>query len=56
MISTSGHLIPKFPEVRFHRTRIFIKMNIIDLTRKGGANMKIKKVKTNGGLNVIHRC
>ena len=23
MISTSGHLIPKFPEVRFHRTRIF---------------------------------
>ena len=24
MISTSGHLIPKFPEVRFHRTRIFI--------------------------------
>ena len=22
MISTSGHLIPKFPEVRFHRTRI----------------------------------
>ena len=25
MISTSGHLIPKFPEVRFHRTRIFIK-------------------------------
>ena len=31
-------------------------MNIIDLTRKGGANMKIKKVKTNGGLNVIHRC
>ena len=32
MISTSGHLIPKFPEVRFHRTRIFnlsgqIKMN-----------------------------
>ena len=25
MISTSGHLIPKFPEVRFHRTRIFKK-------------------------------
>ena len=25
MISTSGHLIPKFPEVRFHRTRIFSK-------------------------------
>jgi hypothetical protein len=25
VISTSGHLIPKFPEVRFHRTRIFIK-------------------------------
>ena len=24
MISTSGHLISKFPEVRFHRTRIFI--------------------------------
>ena len=24
VISTSGHLIPKFPEVRFHRTRIFI--------------------------------
>jgi transposase-like protein len=23
MISTSGHLISKFPEVRFHRTRIF---------------------------------
>ncbi len=23
VISTSGHLIPKFPEVRFHRTRIF---------------------------------
>ena len=22
MISTSGHLISKFPEVRFHRTRI----------------------------------
>ena len=26
MISTSGHLIPKFPEVRFHRTRIFKKI------------------------------
>ena len=26
MISTSGHLIPKFPEVRFHRTRIFIEV------------------------------
>ena len=25
MISTSGHLISKFPEVRFHRTRIFNK-------------------------------
>ena len=24
MISTSGHLISNFPEVRFHRTRIFI--------------------------------
>ena len=24
MIFTSGHLIPKFPEVRFHRTRIFV--------------------------------
>jgi transposase len=23
MISTSGHLISRFPEVRFHRTRIF---------------------------------
>ena len=23
VISTSGHLIPKFSEVRFHRTRIF---------------------------------
>ena len=23
MISTSGHLISNFPEVRFHRTRIF---------------------------------
>ena len=23
MISASGHLISKFPEVRFHRTRIF---------------------------------
>jgi len=25
MISTSGHLISNFPEVRFHRTRIFTK-------------------------------
>ena len=25
MISTSGHLISNFPEVRFHRTRIFSK-------------------------------
>ena len=24
MISTSGHLISNFPEVRFHRTRIFM--------------------------------
>lgn len=31
-------------------------MNIMDLTKKGGTNMKIKKVKTNGGLDVIHRC
>lgn len=28
MISTSGHLIPKFPEVRFHRTRIFTREQI----------------------------
>lgn len=27
MISTSGHLISNFPEVRFHRTRIF---NLVD--------------------------
>ena len=31
MISTSGHLIPKFPEVRFHRTRIF---NTLKSTKK----------------------
>ncbi len=28
MISTSGHLISNFPEVRFHRTRIFTENDI----------------------------
>ena len=28
MISTSGHLISRFPEVRFHRARIFSLLNI----------------------------
>ena len=39
MISTSGHLIPKFPEVRFHRTRIFKLKYTIGLT-----NFHAKKV------------
>ena len=33
MISTSGHLIPKFPEVRFHRTRIFNDQGLLSAKR-----------------------
>ena len=34
MISTSGHLISKFPEVRFHRTRISNESHLNRLNRK----------------------
>lgn len=38
MISTSGHLISKFPEVRFHRTRIF------NLSARNTVKVVIRKV------------
>ena len=41
MISTSGHLISKFPEVRFHRTRISNFRKIANF----GSLPKIKKSK-----------
>ena len=40
MISTSGHLIPKFPEVRFHRTRIFIAYQFKAIREQAGMNRK----------------
>lgn len=42
MISASGHLIPKFPEVRFHRTRIF------NMTYEPGANKYRKGLEKEG--------
>ena len=39
MISTSGHLISNFPEVRFHRTRIFIMEQMV---KKQGATEELK--------------
>ena len=45
MISTSGHLIPKFPEVRFHRTRIFTS-HLLQLLPFDKEIAFLKKVKT----------
>ena len=49
MISTSGHLIPKFPEVRFHRTRIFNKQ-FVQIHMKGTINYLWE------GLNISKDC
>lgn len=52
MISTSGHLISRFPEVRFHRTRIFTVI-FNEASNYNGVIAEIKfKVLANGGENI----
>lgn len=61
MISTSGHLISKFPEVRFHRTRIstvlfLVVMNWFDgiiIDRIWVGHSKIWKIKGMEGVPYV---
>ena len=46
MISTSGHLISKFPEVRFHRTRISKQEGLQEVTTPSALSFVEIPVKT----------
>lgn len=59
MIPTSGHLISKFPEVRFHRTRIFIKatdaIGIVSKPRRYGGTYAHTDIAFEFALYIIWR-